>query len=143
MNNSVGQKIYRNAFDLIGQTEISGAMNNPKIVQMAEIYGISNDDVPWCSSFVAYCVKSSGLSIKNTSSMARSWLNWGIQTIEPKKGDICVLWRIAPDSIYGHVGIVDDVGAGYVSLISGNDNNAVRISSYDSSKVLGYRRYEK
>ena len=142
MNNSSNNKIYNEAYSLIGETEIVGAMNNPKIVQMANIYGISNDDVAWCSSFVAYCVKSSGLSIGNTTAMARSWLNWGKSTTTPKKGDICVLWRVSPDSIYGHVGIVDSVGVGYVNLISGNDSNAVRLSSYDSSKVLGYRTYE-
>ena len=132
-------KIYDSAFSLIGETEIVGAVNNPKIVEMANIYGYSDDDVAWCSSFVAYCVNESGLSVVGTTAAARSWLHWGLPTTTPKKGDICVMWRESPSSVYGHVGIVDSVGTGYVTLISGNDNNAVRLRSFDSSKVLGYR----
>ncbi|KKK66354.1 hypothetical protein LCGC14_2964930, partial [marine sediment metagenome] len=40
----------------------------------------SEDETPWCSSFVNFCVCEAGYNpIKETgSARARSWLSWGV-----------------------------------------------------------------
>lgn len=97
----------------------------------------------WCADFANAVLSESGAS-GTGSSAARSFLNYGTETKDPQKGDIAVLWRGSKNSELGHVGFVDGFtthdGEKYVRILAGNQNNAVSISEFPVSRVLGYRR---
>jgi len=96
---------------------------------------------PWCAAFANAILSRSGYETTN-SLMARSFLNWGSKTKDPKEGDIVVLKR-GRGTTFGHVGffqgyeIID--GVTYVKVLGGNTDHAVQVGYYPVSKVLGYR----
>ena len=129
------------AWGELDTAEFPGAANNPVVLDyhVTTEGGSSPDQVSWCSSFVNWCVVSSGLSGTN-SKAARSWLLWGESTSENEIGSVCVLWRVARDSWQGHVGFLVGYDAENVYLLGGNQSNRVRVSRYAKTRVLSYRR---
>lgn len=100
------QKILDIAGAYIGTTEVTGAQDNPKIVEMFKKSGaawVEDDETPWCAAFVGAVLDDAG--IKGTMKLnARSYLEWGEHTIDPEPGDIAVLWRESRVGWRGHVG---------------------------------------
>lgn len=94
---------------------------------------------PWCAAFVNGVLGAQG--VKGTGSLAaRSFLNFGMATDKPKPGDIVVLSR-GGNSSQGHVGFFQGYDEnGNVLVLGGNQGNAVSVSSFNSDKVLGFRR---
>lgn len=141
------------AEDEIGVREYRGAKHNPRIVQYHSSTTLGNwarsqDEIPWCSSFLNWCVTRSGLE-GTDNALARSWLKWGIPVDVPMLGDIVVLKRRrrGSDAITGsrggfHVGIFVRASRGRLRLLGGNQNNAVRYSWYSKRRyeVKGIRR---
>lgn len=136
------QDWMRIATQEIGQKEIPGYRHNPRIIHYGKSVSlkISNDETPWCASFVAFCLETA--QVKSTrSAMARSYEKWGT-AIEPHYGAIVVMWRKSLESGSGHVGFYvgeDPKNTNNIMMLSGNSNNQVRISSYSKSRILGYR----
>ena len=94
---------------------------------------------PWCAEFMNRVLEEAGLE-GSDSLMARSFLKIGLHTEEPALGDIVVLWRVDPQSIYGHAGFyVREVGD-YFYLLGGNQDNIVKIKSYPKWQLLEIRR---
>ena len=119
-------------------SEVAGPGSHPRIT----LYHASTDKgapdaVPWCSSFVNWCVEQSGL-IGTDSKWAMSWhdTKWGEDVSQaPQEGDIAVYerrWRKKDGSvgIGGHVGFVASLDAQSISLLGGNQNDRVSISPY-------------
>lgn len=131
----------------LGIKEIKGEIDNPEIVKFAqetEITSITDDETPWCSTFVNWCAKESSLPMSFKAN-ARSWMNVGVSTDSPEPGDIVVFWRESIHSWKGHVGIFVGFNsdASRVFCLGGNQSNAVTITDYDRKKVLGFRRLEQ
>lgn len=123
----------------LGVKEYSGSSNNPKIVEYHKTtIGRANDSVAWCSSFVNWVMKKAGHSGTNAAN-ARSWLNWGRRLSKPVPGCVVVFWRSSPRSWKGHVGFYVGTAGSSVKVLGGNQGNAVTISNYPKSRVLGYR----
>ena len=123
----------------LGVVEVPGDENNPQIVKYhaTTSLGPQPDEVPWCSSFVNYCISKAGLRGTN-SAMARSWLDWGKEISDFETGCVVVLKRGAPPR--GHVGFfVGEEGNKWIRLLGGNQTNSVRISSFDRDRVIGRR----
>ena len=101
--------------------------------------GITNDDIPWCSSFANWVMQESGYA-GTKSKAARSWLYWleGSNS-EPRYGAIVVLWRGSPNAATGHVGFLQEWDDKYVYLLGGNQSNAVKVSRFPRSKVLSFK----
>jgi uncharacterized protein (TIGR02594 family) len=127
------------AHSQLGVREASGSRNNPIIVayHRTAIGGVA-DSVPWCASFVNWCVKKANINGTNKGN-ARSWLDWGRKISKPVPGCVVVFWRSSPASWKGHVGFYVGDAASYVKVLGGNQGNAVTISTYPKSRVLGYR----
>lgn len=130
----------------IGQKEIAGPQHNPAIIALLDaadglvdgkrLQRISDDETPWCASFVSAILELSGY-YSTRSAWARSYLIWGKALPGPAVGAIAVLSR-GPTS--GHVGFV--VGrdpAGDLLLLGGNQGDEVKISAFDMQRVLGFR----
>ncbi|MEM1299609.1 MAG: TIGR02594 family protein [Pseudomonadota bacterium] len=122
--------------------EVPGSGNNPRIVMYhttTNAWSGTDDAVPWCSSFVNYCVEQSG-RIGTSSQTARSWENWGQDvSAAPQEGDIVVFERVGKG---GHVAfLVEDLGD-HVSVLGGNQSDRVRISTYPKNGRLGRTTYK-
>lgn len=122
----------------IGQAEFNGGGDNPRI----EVYhgttkgGAAPDSVPWCSSFVNFCVRNAGLE-GTDSKMARSWMDWGSDAAGFTPGCVVILKRGAPP--LGHVGFFVGTEGGRIRLLGGNQSNRVGIASFDADKVIARR----
>lgn len=122
----------------LGQTEVEGEGNNPRIVEYhATTHGGPDaDSVPWCSSFVSFCIENACLQ-GTRSKLARSWMTWGRDAGAFVPGCIVVLQRGAAPK--GHVGFCIGAAGGTVTLLGGNQGNAVSIANFDASRVLARR----
>jgi uncharacterized protein (TIGR02594 family) len=126
------------ARDEMGVAEVPGTGSNPRISEYHATThgGPETDSVPWCSSFVNFCITQAGLT-GTQSKMARSWMTWGRDAGAFVPGCIVVLQRGAAPR--GHVGFCVEAVGGIVALLGGNQGNAVTISSFDASRVLARR----
>ncbi|MEL6373391.1 MAG: TIGR02594 family protein [Pseudomonadota bacterium] len=123
-----------------GVREIRGPRDNPKVVGYFRDAGhayVDNDEWAWCAAFVGACLKRAGLK-PSGSLMARSYLKWGRALRSPRVGAICVLSR-GSNPAHGHVGFYLYASDDKVYLLGGNQSNAVKVSGYARSRVLGYR----
>lgn len=126
---------------LIGLKEIPGAKHEPRIVQFFAEAGhgyVKDDETSWCAAFANAMLKRVGIT--GTGSLAaRSFLNWGEKLDRPRVGCIVVFWRGSPSSWQGHVGFYAGENQTHIRVLGGNQSNAVNISSYPKSQLLGYR----
>jgi uncharacterized protein (TIGR02594 family) len=123
----------------LGIDEIPGPEDNPRIVgyHQSTTLAADDDETPWCSSFVNWCVQQAGLQGTKSAS-ARSWLGWGQELPAPRRGCIVVLSR-GSNSQQGHVGFYHEDAGDRILVLGGNQGNRVNISSYPKARVLGYR----
>lgn len=94
--------------------------------------------VKWCAAFVNAVLATNGLP--GTGKLnARSFLDYGQKTDDPKAGDIVVLRRGKnPDE--GHVGFFQGFDAkGNVRVLGGNQSHAVNTQTFSRRDVLGFR----
>lgn len=131
----------------IGIKEVDGSGNNPQVIAYHSKTSLkaTEDQIAWCSSFVNWCFWKAGMDAdRSNSAAARSWLKRGTPVDEKdvKEGDVVIFWRGKPDGWQGHVGFVaGPIGKTTVPVLSGNQSNAVNITKYLKSSVLGYRRF--
>jgi uncharacterized protein (TIGR02594 family) len=127
------------AFAERGVKELLGQGSNPRVLEYLRTTTLpaklaADDETPWCSAFVNWCVTRSGL--KGTdSAAARSWLTWGQPLEVPRRGCVAVLSRAGG----GHVGFYLRTVGSTLHLFGGNQNNLVGTRAYDRSRLLGYR----
>lgn len=134
-------KPFEIALSQYGITEVSGKADNPEILKYFDEIGFDGsrlkDETAWCSAFVNWCCKKTGKPFTGKLN-ARSWLNIGVETLNPGLGDIVVLWRESPDSWKGHVGFFIKQDKSFVYVLGGNQSNQVKISAYKKNRVLKY-----
>ena len=120
----------------LGTKEIVGRSHTARIIEYHATTSLraTTDEVPWCSSFVNWCVERSGLR-GTRSARARDWLNWGVPLRQPRLGAIAVFSRDGG----GHVGFYVGETERDVRVLGGNQSNAVTQSGYARSRLLGYR----
>lgn len=122
----------------LGEAELPGAASNPRI----ETYhgttsgGAADDSVPWCASFVNFCIREAGGKGTN-SKAARSWMTWGRDAGAFVDGCVVVLRRGAAPK--GHVGFFVGLDGDRIQLLGGNQGNAVSVASFERSRVLARR----
>ncbi len=119
--------------------EISGGEHNPRIIEYHQTTSLkaTDDETPWCSSFVNWCMEKAGYS-GTGSAAARSWLKWGEQLDAPRTGCLVVLKR-GKNPTQGHVGFYWADKSPRILLLGGNQGNEVSISSYSKADVIDYR----
>ncbi len=132
------------AINEFGIKEIKGLEHNARIVQYAQDSNfpwITDDETPWCSTFMNWVALQAGLNNSN-SAAARSWLTVGFETNSPEPGDVVVFWRESIHSAFGHVGIYMGYSKDHsrIYVLGGNQGDAVSISAYPAERLLGFRR---
>ena len=132
----------------IGTKEVVGG-ENPRIVEYhaSTTLHANEDEVPWCSSFVNWCIEQAGY--KGTkNALAKSWLTWGDEITTPTLGCVCIIQQKqkGEDKKTGsatgfHVGFWLAEKDNRVHLLGGNQSDQVKMSSFGltSYEIMGYR----
>lgn len=95
----------------------------------------SDDETPWCGTFVAHCIDAAGLPLPKNWMRAKAWAEWGSRLSAPIPGCIVVFERQGG----GHVGFV--VGRdrrGNLMVLGGNQGNRVSIAPFDRQRAIAY-----
>jgi uncharacterized protein (TIGR02594 family) len=131
----------------LGVQEYPGAANNPRVVEYLNTTTNisatlrSKDETPWCSAFVNWCMKQSGIE-GTRSALARSWQGWGEHINEPYIGCIVVFQR---EVKFGHVAFYLEETGTHIKVLGGNQQNPetqifeVSEKSYPKTDFLEYR----
>ena len=129
----------RIAMEEIGQAEIAGPVHNPRIIEYHALTTLkaTNDETPWCSSFVNWCIYHAGMT-PTRSAAARSWLKWGVKLDSPRPGCIAV-FRRGKSPTAGHVAFYVGHDDWFVRVLGGNQSDKVCYARYPSMELLGYR----
>lgn len=122
-----------------GMRETPGALDNARIqaYHATTADGSAPDAVPWCSSFVNWCITQAGLKGTN-SKLARSWLKWGVNAKTPEPGCIVIFERGPLPK--GHVGFLLGTESGRLRVLGGNQSNSVSVASFPVDRLIGTRR---
>ena len=124
----------------LGVKEIKGQSHNPRILEYHDTTTLhaTSDEVPWCSSFVNWCITKAGL-IGTNSAAARSWEKYGERLKSPVLGCIVVMSR-GDDPRSGHVGFyIESVNHGkHINVLGGNQSDTVKLETFPVSRVIAY-----
>jgi uncharacterized protein (TIGR02594 family) len=133
-------KILVEAVKHIGVKEIVGKQHNPTILSWAKAIGLekvyTNDEIPWCGLFVAYCAHASGLPVVKHPLWALNWNKYGNVAKVPMLGDVLTFTRNGG----GHVGIYVGEDATHYHVLGGNQNNSVSVSRIAKDRLSQARR---
>jgi uncharacterized protein (TIGR02594 family) len=116
--------------------------SNPEIEKyfVDTTLGRQPDDVSWCAAFVSWCIKESNGARSPVvfSARAADWLNNGKGLEGPQYGAVVVTRPLAAGSS-GHVGFVVAWDGTHVTVLGGNQGNAVRTQEFKIDVVRGWR----
>jgi uncharacterized protein (TIGR02594 family) len=104
---------------------------------------------PWCAAFVSFCMKNSGdpaaaASVPKTApALAATWKGWGdplpSNASDTPQGAVVVLSPTENEDGSGHVGFFVSGNVNTITLLGGNQSNAVKESTYARSRVAAIR----
>jgi uncharacterized protein (TIGR02594 family) len=119
--------------------EIPGTGHNDRILHYHSYtkLKVTADEIPWCSAAMCCCFEELGIGSPK-SAAARSWLGFGLRLKEFKLGAICVFERGDPNSISGHVAVALAEDDKIITVIGGNQSNAITITKFPKSKLIAY-----
>ena len=120
----------------MGVSEVPGSGNSKQVLEYHATTTLkaTQDSVPWCSSFVNWCMEQAGYR-GTKSAAAASWLSYGSECGEFKPhGSIVILKRKGGN----HVGFLVGSDQFNVYLLGGNQADAVNIRPFAHSLVRGY-----
>jgi uncharacterized protein (TIGR02594 family) len=122
-----------------GTSEISGKAANPRIVayHAATDLRARSDETAWCSSFVNWCMKQSGVRGTNSAGAA-SWKTWG-NASAARYGAVAVVFnqgmaRSSMTTTGNHVAFLVEETKTHWVLLGGNQSNSVKVSHYPKAK---------
>jgi len=131
----------------IGQKEIEGGKNNPKIIEYHSTTALraTDDETSWCSSFVNWCFAQAGY-VGTNSARAKDWKNWGKLYEMPIYGSVAIIdYGFTDEGIDkgGHVGfVIGKTSNGAIVLLGGNQGNtgkgSVNEIPFGTQNVVGY-----
>lgn len=123
----------------LGVKEVIGNKDNPRIVAYHQTCTLkaTDDETPWCSAFVNWCITQAGL-IGTNSAAAISWLKWGreIPLEDAQAGDIAIFSRSGGNHVTFHLSHDESSLDG----LGGNQSDEVNIASQSLTRLRGIRR---
>lgn len=138
--NDIRKSLVDTAKDFSGFSENVPAQRNA----LQDFFKAANQNVDpkitaWCAAFVNAVLATNGLPSTGKLN-ARSFLDYGTATTEPKPGDLVILKR-GSGNVQGHVGFFmgNDEGGG-VRVLGGNQGDQVSEKTFKSEDVLGFRQ---
>ena len=118
-----------------GVKEIPGKGIEARIVEyhQATTLGATDDAVPWCSSFVCWCLQQAGYK-STRSARAISYAGYGVPS-EPMEGAIVVTKRKGGH----HVGFLVGQTRNGVLLLGGNQSDMNCTKEFANSQIVAIR----
>lgn len=129
------------ARSLIGTKEIPGREHNQKILKWANAVGgwvakyYTNDEIPWCGLFVAYCLEEHNISLPKNPLLSLDYLKWGQKISKPSPGAIMIFGRDGG----GHVGFYVSEDQDSYHILGGNQSNMVNLTRIAKNRLKGIR----
>lgn len=123
---------YRVAKRYTGTREIPGPTHNPKIITWLRNLKAwwSEDETPWCGTFVAHCMQEAGLPYPQHWYRAKGWSEYGS--------------NLAPDRLaLGAILVFDRKGGGHVCFYAGEDETHYHCLGGNQSNGVNVMRLEK
>jgi len=124
----------------VGTKEIRGEADHPRIIEyhLTSAGRYSEDEVPWCGSFVNWVMLKSGVKITvRYPERAKSWLLFDLFQREPTVGSIAIKSRNGGGHVCFVLGKTTD---GNLLCLGGNQSDEVNIREYSPTAFLGYRK---
>ncbi len=124
--------------------EIPGAQNNATLMGWikklgAKVLGITvtNEDTPWCGTFVAHCMQTAGITPPPIAVRAKAWAEWeaNLRADRLVPGAVLVFDRDGG----GHVGFYVGEDATTYSVLGGNQSNKVCVTRIEKSRCIARR----
>ena len=104
---------------------------------------------PWCAAFVSFCMKNSNNQVaadsvpKTGAALAVTWKGWGnplpANASDTPQGAVVVLSPTEHQDGSGHVALFMSGDVNTITLLGGNQSNAVQESTYARSRVAAIR----
>ncbi|MDQ9023162.1 TIGR02594 family protein [Acinetobacter sichuanensis] len=127
----------------IGLREIVGKQHNKTILGWIKGLGgwFTDDETPWCGTFVAHCLKTAGVKYPKHWYRALDYVNYGSKLTKPAYGCVAIKTRKGG----GHVCFVvgRDQKTKKLVCLGGNQSNAVSYALYSDGEFQEFRWYGK
>ena len=139
LKQETGPRILVQAVSLIGTREIIGKNHNPIILSWAielKLKAYTNDEIPWCGLFIAYCAHKAGVEVVDGPLWALNWAKYGTKESTPMLGDVLTFKRDGG----GHVGLYVGEDRTHYHVLGGNQNNQVNVMRIAKSRLHQARR---
>lgn len=122
----------------IGLKEIAGPKHNPTILSwIKNLSGwFTDDETPWCGTFVAQCLKESGRGYPKHWYRALAYADYGTRLAKPAYGCIGVMGRTGGGHVTFIVGETKD--GKYLVGLGGNQSNAVNLMKFPKSRFTAF-----
>ena len=126
----------------VGQKEIKGPKHNPVIMGWIKYLRgwFTNDETPWCGTFVAYCLTVCGIGIPKHWYRALDYLNYGTPLPKPAYGCVAIKTRKGGGHVCFVVGKTPD---GRLVCLGGNQSDMVCYAIYRVTDFEQFRWYGK
>ena len=127
------------AYKYEGLNEVPGPKHNPVIQSWLRRLKAwwTDDETPWCGTYVAHCLEASNLPIVPNWFRAKSWADYGanLRTTHVAPGAILVFSRAGG----GHVGFYVGESNLYYYVLGGNQKNRVHIDPIAKARCIAIR----
>lgn len=138
-------KAYELAKAEVGTVEWKNG-DNPKVVAYFKDAGhpqVKDDETAWCAAFVGAMLHRAGMP-KTGLLTARSYLDWGVPVDrkDAREGDIVIFTR-GNSTWQGHVAFFVKDNGDTITVLGGNQSNAVNRKPYAANRLLGIRRLKE
>ena len=123
----------------VGLKEIPGPRHNSTILGWLRKLRAwwSEDEMPWCGTFVAHCLQEAGLPIIKNWFRAKDWAAYGsnLRSTHVAPGAILVFARQGG----GHVGFYVGDDANFFYVLGGNQSNGVNVMKLAKARCIAIR----
>lgn len=136
------ERLYRHAEKDLGISEAPGAASHPRIRkainEAAEWLDDDDSKTAWCGCIMGLWCKEINLPRPSEFFRAASWAAIGkdVPLGEARRGDICVFKRDGGS----HVALFHSVAGVRVTVLGGNQSNAVTVASFPIASLRAIRR---
>lgn len=131
------------AFRYRGLKEIPGKNHNPTILKWLKQLKAwwAEDETPWCGTFVAHCLRESGLTIPQHWYRAKAYAEYGTPVVKVAStiplGSIAVKSRVGGGHVFFPVARSEDGKT--IFGLGGNQSNMVNIVPFSLSEIDSIR----
>lgn len=123
----------------VGLQEIPGRRHNARILAWLRQLGAwwSEDETPWCATFVAHCLREAGLPVPKHWYRAKAYADYGTPILRIANsipiGSLCGKTRVGGGHIFQAVARSAD--GRHIYGLGGNQRNSVNITKFLLSEI--------